>query len=251
MVLGIIPARYASTRFPGKPLVPLNGAPLLWHTWNSVVQAGLLDEVVIATDDERIREAASSWGAQVRMTREEHPSGTDRCGEVLAHYPEAAQVINIQGDEPFTSATSLKLLRSMLQSTPAPDIATLAVPLTDKERLFSEHQVKVVCGTEGQALYFSRQAIPAQRGIPREQWLDTGVCYLKHVGMYGYQAAALPQLCQLQPGILEQAEQLEQLRWMEAGYRIQVGIIHEEPIGIDTPEDLQRAEAFLRTTKLL
>lgn len=247
MVLGIIPARYASTRFPGKPLALLQGAPMLWHTWSNVVKTPILDRVVIATDDQRILEAARSWGAEVVMTSESHPSGTDRCGEVLSLFPAARQVVNIQGDEPFTSQESVHQLVALLQSPAAPDIATLAVRIVDQDKLFSENIVKLVQGQNGKALYFSRQAIPAQRGISKDQWLNTGVTYLKHIGMYGYQARVLPSLCGLPTGALENAEQLEQLRWLEAGYSIQVGIVQEEPMGIDTPADLVLAEAYLKT----
>lgn len=237
--IGIIPARYASTRFPGKPLAQLAGRPIIQHVYERVLQASSIDRAVIATDDERIAEAARRFGAEVAMTAADHPSGTDRCAEVAAALPAGSIVVNIQGDEPFISPRQIDRVVAPLVENHLP-ISTLAKRIQQREALFNSNVVKVVVGKEGRALYFSRSAIPHLRGIPPEQWLQHAV-FLKHIGLYGFQRDSLLEIVALPRGQYEQAESLEQLRWLEAGYPIQVLETTEETLGIDTPEDLERA----------
>ena len=237
--VGIIPARYASTRFPGKPLAQLAGRPIIQHVYERVLQASSIDHAVIATDDERIAEAARRFGAEVAMTAADHPSGTDRCAEVAAGLPAESIVVNIQGDEPFISPWQIDQVVAPLAGNNLP-ISTLAKRIQQREALFNSNVVKVVVGKEGRALYFSRSAIPHLRGIPPEQWLEHAV-FLKHIGLYGFRRDSLLEVVALPRGQYEQAESLEQLRWLEAGYPVHVLETQEETIGIDTPEDLEKA----------
>ncbi|MEQ8705881.1 MAG: 3-deoxy-manno-octulosonate cytidylyltransferase [Phaeodactylibacter sp.] len=242
--IAVIPARYASTRFPGKPLALLRGKTVLQHVYERAQRARQIDEVCIATDDERIMEAAARFGAKAVMTDPGHRSGTDRCAEVVLQYPEDSIVINIQGDEPFIDPAQIDgVAAPLLGSNPA-QISTLVVRLRDAEALHNPNVVKAVKAASGKALYFSRSPIPFLRGVPPEQWMDHGV-FFKHLGIYGFQRSVLLEVAQLPPGNYEQMESLEQLRWLEAGYHIHVGTTNTETIGIDTPEDLEAAAQWL------
>lgn len=242
--IAVIPARYASTRFPGKPLALLGGKPVLQHVYERALKATQIDEVCIATDDERILEAARGFGAKAVMTSAEHRSGTDRCAEVASAYPSDSIIINIQGDEPFIDPEQIdQVAAPLLRKAPA-DISTLAVRLKDAEALHNPNVVKVVKSAAGQALYFSRSPIPHLRGVPPEQWIENGV-FFRHLGIYGFRRSVLLDVAQLPPGSYEQMESLEQLRWLEAGYRIQIGETRHQTVGIDTPEDLDTAQRAL------
>ncbi len=239
MVIGIIPARYASTRFPGKPLALVQGRSMIRRVYEQAMQAGKLARVVVATDDERIAEHVLAFGGQVERTRADHPSGTDRCAEVASRMPDAEWVINIQGDEPFIQPAQIDLLAGQLLERPDFTIGTLAKRITDAESLFNPNVVKVAFSTLAGALYFSRHPIPFNRNMERENWLAGGV-FFKHIGLYGYRRDTLLALAELPPSPLELAESLEQLRWLENGRRILVAETELETSGIDTPEDLER-----------
>jgi 3-deoxy-manno-octulosonate cytidylyltransferase (CMP-KDO synthetase) len=250
MVLAVIPARFASTRFPGKPLVDIAGKPMIQRVWEQVQKATLVDQIIVATDDERIEQAVLAFGGQVMMTRPDHPSGTDRCAEVAAHFPKATVIVNVQGDEPFVHPDMIDLVVEMLaprhqpQSGIAFNIATLAKQIQDTDMITNPNVVKVLRAASGQALYFSRHAVPFIRDTPPEQWIERQLHY-KHIGMYGYKREALLQIAQLPPSPLEQAESLEQLRWLENGYTIGVQVTEHEAIGVDTPEDLAKLKGLL------
>lgn len=239
--IAVIPARYASTRFPGKPLALLGGKPVIQHVYERAQKARQIDEVCIATDDERILEAAARFGGKAVLTDASHLSGTDRCAEVALQYPEDSLIVNIQGDEPFIDPAQIDLVVAPLMGDHPADISTLVVRLSDAEALHNPNVVKAVKSVTGQALYFSRSPIPYLRGVPPEQWMEQGV-FFKHLGIYGFQRSVLLEVAQLPPGHYEQMESLEQLRWLEAGYRIHIGTTQTETVGIDTPEDLEAAE---------
>lgn len=242
----IIPARYASTRFPGKPLALLGGKPMIQRVYEQV--AGVVEDVVVATDDERIYNAVEAFGGRVVMTSANHKSGTDRCWEAYQKQGEEFDVvINVQGDEPFIAHSQLKAIMACFEDE-ATDIATLVKPFTEEDGLAAlenPNSPKVVLDKQSRAIYFSRSVIPYLRGVEREQWLKTHT-YYKHIGMYAFRADVLREVTSLAQSPLELAESLEQLRWLENGYKIGVGISNVETVGIDTPEDLQRAEAFLK-----
>ena len=241
MILGIIPARYASTRFPGKPLVMIDGKPMIQRVYEQALKADL-DDVVIATDDNRIANAVSDFGGHVVLTSENHPSGTDRCAEALQLFKgDWTAVVNIQGDEPYIQPSQINSVVTLLKNG-AP-IATLVKKIETTDELSNVNSPKVVIGIDGKALYFSRQPIPFQKGIGINDWLNHGT-YYKHIGIYGYQAAILPELTQLKQGILEMAESLEQLRWLENGYTIRTAETTENTVAIDTPEDLDRLKSL-------
>ncbi|MBK7410796.1 MAG: 3-deoxy-manno-octulosonate cytidylyltransferase [Saprospirales bacterium] len=244
--LGIIPARFASTRFPGKPLALLNEKPLIQWVWEHASQSNSLDEVIVATDDPRIAECVTAFGGIVHMTRPDHLSGTDRCAEVVANYHPGTWTwaLNIQGDEPFLTPNAIDQLIEVLKASPAPDIATLARPVVHTAQLFNPNVVKVVRAENGRALYFSRHPVPFFRDRDQEDWLS-GFPYLQHIGLYGFRAEVLRQLTELPPSSLELAESLEQLRWLENGYSIAVALTDYESIGIDTPEDLAFAQQIM------
>ena len=249
-VLAVIPARYASTRFPGKPLALLGGHSIIERVWHRVNRADGIDNAVVATDDERICDHMERMAGEgsVMMTSDQHRSGTDRCGEVLDRMEKQGDiydiVINVQGDEPFVEPSQLEALTACFDD-PSVQIATLATPIASTEELLSPNNVKVVCGDNGKALYFSRQPIPYRRGVEPERWLDEGQ-YLKHVGIYAFRSKALHEVCRLEAGVLEEAEKLEQLRWLAAGYTIHVALTDHANIGIDTPGDLAAAEEYLK-----
>lgn len=243
--IAIIPARYASTRFPAKPLAMLGGKPIIQRVYERV--SSVIDNTVVATDDERIKSAVEAFGGRVVMTSTHHRSGTDRCFEAFTIAgADSDVIINVQGDEPFIDPSQLRSLMACFDD-PTTDIATLVKPFTPEigiEALRNPNSPKVVVGANHQALYFSRSVIPYLRGIDENEWLSHHTFY-KHIGLYAYRADVLRQISAMAPGCLEQAESLEQLRWLEAGLAIKVGETNIETIGIDTPEDLARAEAFL------
>ena len=245
--IAIIPARYASTRFPAKPLALLGGKPVIQRVYEQVSK--VLDSVVVATDDDRIFDAVVAFGGRVVMTSTDHSSGTDRCYEALCKQNEEFDVvINVQGDEPFIEPSQLRAIMSCFDD-PDTDIATLVKPFVESdglEALENPNTPKVVVGGDMTALYFSRSVIPYLRGIERGDWLRRHTFY-KHIGMYAFRRDALREVTLLPQSSLEKAESLEQLRWLENGYKIGVGISDVETIGIDTPEDLERAEAFLKS----
>ena len=248
--IAIIPARYASTRFPGKPLALLGGKPVIQRVYEQVT--GVLDDAVVATDDERIYAAVKAFGGKVEMTSTEHRSGTDRCREAYEKQGmEYDVVVNVQGDEPFIRATQLEALKRCFEH-PATDIATLVKPFTEADGLAAlenPNSPKVVLDGASQAIYFSRSVIPYLRNYPREEWLAHHTFY-KHIGIYAFRTEVLKAVTALPQSTLERMEALEQLRWLENGYKIGVGITDIETIGIDTPEDLEKAEAFLASRTL-
>lgn len=236
-VLGVIPARYGSTRFPGKPLAMIGGKTMIRRTCEQVLKASL-DAVVVATDDPRILEEVEGFGQRALMTRADHPSGTDRCREALDLLGDGFDaVVNIQGDEPFIDPARIDQVADLIRRDDTV-IATLAEPVTDPAALDNPNVVKVVFGQDGNALYFSRHPLPYVRGTERSRWLDT-TAYYRHVGLYAYKAATLRAVTALPPGRLERAESLEQLRWLENGFPIRVAVTAPgRSIAIDTPQDL-------------
>jgi 3-deoxy-manno-octulosonate cytidylyltransferase (CMP-KDO synthetase) len=236
-IIGIIPARYASTRFPGKPLVEISGKSMIRRVWEQCRKSTLLEEVAVATDDERILRHVEEFGGRAILTAETHQSGTERCAEAAAQFPEADVVINIQGDEPFIAPEQIDQLAGLFRRHPQWSIATLAKQIREEKQLFSSDVVKVVFNLKQEALYFSRQPLPYLRDTPREEWLSKGM-FFKHIGLYGYKRETLIALSRLLTSPLEQEEKLEQLRWLENGYRIGLGITEYESRGIDRPEDL-------------
>lgn len=245
--IGIIPARYASTRFPGKPLADLGGKPVIQHVVEQARKA--LDRVVVATDDQRIFDAVTAFGGEAVMTSPDHSCGTDRVLEAFQKLGAPADiVINIQGDEPFIAPEQICALKSCFDIH-ATDIATLARrfdPANGFEALFDANLVKVVFGKDGRALYFSRSIVPYVRGAEWKQWLDKAVFHT-HVGIYAYRAEVLGEITKLERSPLEIAESLEQLRWLENGYNIRVALTEMSTVGIDTPADLEAARAILNS----
>lgn len=239
--LGIIPARFASTRFPGKPLALIGGKTMLQRVFEQACKATLLQDIAIATDDERIFNHALEFGAKAFMTRSDHQSGTDRCAEVAHSYPSAEIIVNIQGDEPFINPGQIDAVIAPFAEQAEISITTLGKRITDAETLFNPNAVKVVKNQLGHALYFSRHPIPFLRGLEPAEWVAQKL-HFKHLGIYGYRRNALLEISRLQPSLYEKAESLEQLRWLEAGYRIYVGETDQESIGIDTPEDLEKVQ---------
>lgn len=244
-VVGIIPARYASTRFPGKPLALIKGKPMIQRVYEQALKSKL-DAVVIATDDVRIADAVMDFGGQYVMTSPNHRSGTDRCCEALDLLKTKYDaVVNIQGDEPFIDPKQIDLLVDLIVRDDTP-LASLAKRIDDVDELFSPNAVKVVVNQEGNALYFSRNPIPFMRNVDRDEWLAKSRFY-KHIGIYAYKADVLHQVAHMEPSALEQAESLEQLRWLENGLAIRMALSDAENISIDTPDDLHRAEQYAQT----
>ncbi len=245
--VAIIPARWASSRFPGKPLALLGGMTVIERVWRRV--SAVVERVLVATDDERIARVVNDLGGEAVMTRADHRSGTDRCREA---YLNAActenVVINVQGDEPFISPEQIETLKRLFRD-PSTDIGTLVKPFPRSgsvEALANPNRPKVVIGVDGRALYFSRQVIPHLRGVDASLW-HTRTQYYTHIGMYAYRADVLARVTSLEQSPLELAESLEQLRWLENGLVIRTGITDIETIGIDTPDDLAAAEQYLLT----
>lgn len=244
--IGIIPARYASTRFPGKPLVMLGGRTVIQRVYEQAT--AILDEAYVATDDERIFQAVEQFGGRAIMTRADHKSGTDRIEEAAEKIGTQADVIiNIQGDEPFIQKSQIETLMHLFDE-PSTQIGTLGKRFESIEAAMNPNSPKIVTDKRGFALYFSRSIIPYVRGKEQAEWLQH-FPYLKHLGLYAYRREVLQEVTQLPQSPLEIAESLEQLRWLENGYRIRVGLTDVETVGIDTPEDLQRAEEFLASRK--
>lgn len=246
--IGIIPARYASSRFPGKPLADMKGKTMIQRVYERVKD--VLDAVCVATDDTRIEQAVKAFGGNVVMTSNQHRSGTDRCYEAYKKIGKGYDIIvNIQGDEPFIHPEQIQTLKNCFDAETTA-IATLAKPFQAdgdfESTLFNPNSPKVVFNKDHEALYFSRSIIPYIRGKKYTEWLSSHTFY-KHIGLYAYRAQALKEITQLPPSSLEIAENLEQLRWLENGYKIKVGITEQETIGIDTPADLEKALAFLDT----
>ena len=243
--IAIIPARYASTRFPAKPLAKLGGKLVIERVYEQVSKC--VERAVVATDDERIYDAVMGFGGEAVMTSTEHRSGTDRCREAYEKLGyEADIVINVQGDEPFIQPEQIEALKACFENE-ATQIATLVKPFAESdgvEALENPNSPKVVVDEDMCALYFSRSVIPYLRGVERSEWLHHHTFY-KHIGIYAFRAEVLREVTALPQSSLEKAESLEQLRWLENGYKIGVGISNIETIGIDTPEDLARAEEFL------
>ena len=244
--IGIIPARYASTRFPGKPLAMLGGRTVIQRVYEQAT--AILDEAYVATDDERIFQAVEQFGGRAIMTRADHKSGTDRIEEAAEKIDTQADVIiNIQGDEPFIQKSQIETLMHLFDE-PSTQIGTLGKRFESIEAAMNPNSPKIVTDKRGFALYFSRSIIPYVRGKEQSEWLQH-FPYLKHLGLYAYRREVLQEVTQLPQSPLEIAESLEQLRWLENGYRIRVGLTDVETVGIDTPEDLQRAEVFLASRK--
>lgn len=245
--IAIIPARYASTRFPGKPLARLGGVPVIERVYRRVAE--VFDETVVATDDERIRDCVAAFGGRCVMTSANHHSGTDRCFEAYGKSGSKSDIIvNVQGDEPFIHAEQLETIRECFGDGKT-DIATLAKPFSASdglEALKNPNSPKVVMDGNRYALYFSRSVIPYLRNVPETEWLQRHT-YYKHIGLYAYRAEILKDIVGMGQTPLELAESLEQLRWIENGLRIKVALTSQETVGIDTPDDLKRAEIFLQT----
>lgn len=240
--IAIIPARYASTRFPGKPLAVLGGKTVIQRVYEQAVN--VLPEAWVATDDERIFQTVEAFGGRAVMTRSDHRSGTDRIEEAAQKIgTDADVIINIQGDEPFVQASQLNTLMQLFDN-PDTQIGTLGKRFESIEAVANQNSPKIVCDKNGFALYFSRSIIPFVRGQEQSLWLEH-YPYLKHLGIYAYRREVLHEVTQLPPAPLEVAESLEQLRWLYNGYRIRVGLTDVETVGIDTPDDLKRAEEFL------
>lgn len=245
--IGIIPARYASTRFPGKPLALLGGKPVIQHVYEKV--AAVLGAAYVATDDERIYDVVKSFGGQVVMTRTDHKSGTDRIEEAIEKIGgEWDVVVNVQGDEPFVAKNQLDTICHCFDD-PTTQIATLGKPFESMEAVQNPNSPKIVVDNMGFAMYFSRSVIPYVRGKEMSSWL-THYPFLKHLGIYAYRKDVLRQVTQLPQSSLELAESLEQLRWLQNGFKIKVGTTDVETVGIDTPQDLERAEEFLKAQLL-
>ena len=242
--VGIIPARYASTRFPGKPLAMLGGKPVIQRVYEQVKEC--FDDLYVATDDERIKDAVLAFGGKVVMTSPNCNNGTERCLDAYKRLAlDCDVIVNIQGDEPFIQRKQVDALMACFDS-PETDIATLVKPFEAAdglERLECPNSPKVVLNEKGYALYFSRSVVPYLRGVEKDKWLQSHTFY-KHLGVYAYRAQLLETLTSLPQSPMEKAESLEQLRGLEHGYRIKVGVTDIETIGIDTPEDLERAKAF-------
>ena len=241
--IALIPARYASTRFPGKPLAMLGGKSVIQRVYEQVSQ--VVDETYVATDDQRIFDAVEAFGGKVVMTRSDHKSGTDRIEEAAEKIGgDYDVVVNVQGDEPFIQASQIETVCKCFDD-PTTQIATLGKPFgNDMEAIGNPNSPKIVVDKNGFALYFSRSIIPFVRGKETAEW-PSSYPFLKHLGLYAYRRDVLREVTQLPQGMLEKAESLEQLRWLENGYRIRVGLTDTETVGIATPADLERAEKFL------
>lgn len=240
-VIAVIPARYSSTRLPGKALAEIGGVPMIVRVWRQAGRARLMSRVIVATDDERIARAIRQAGGEAEMTSSAHQSGTDRIAEVASRIP-ADIYVNVQGDQPFIAPEDLDALAAPMRDDSAVAMATLATPIVDLEEWHNPNKVKVVCGDRGDALYFSRSPIPFLRdgtGVPPNA--------LRHIGVYGYRRDFLLKFASLPPGVLEQIEKLEQLRALERGYRIKVVASVAPSLEVDTPDDLARANAVART----
>ena len=247
-ILGIIPARYGSSRLPGKALAMIGDKPMIIHVYERVLRAAMVDKVIVATDDERIHKVIQDAGLNSMMTSSDHNSGTERCSEVLSRLNEAVRyVINIQGDEPFIEPSEIDLLAELCDGKT--EIATLVTRLRSPEDISNPNIVKAVRSNSGRALYFSRSAIPHVRGHELNIWGEQ-TAFWKHIGMYAYRSDVLMAISKLQPSPLEAAESLEQLRWLENDLNIMTAESHAESLGVDTPQDLEKARERWRREHL-
>jgi 3-deoxy-manno-octulosonate cytidylyltransferase (CMP-KDO synthetase) len=245
-ILGIIPARYASSRLPAKLLLEVEGKSILQMVYERCLQASSLSEVVIATDSPLVQEHVKGFGGNVVMTSEKHPSGTDRCAEALKVMGGTINydfVINVQGDEPLMDPQNINLLSSSFKITS--EISSVCIKIKDTDTLLNPNAVKVVMNENKEAMYFSRSPIPHLREVPTEEWVVQAE-YYKHVGMYGFRADILEKIVKLPIGRLESQERLEQLRWLANGYKVRMVEVFSDGIGIDTAEDFQRLKQFLK-----
>ncbi|MDN5201408.1 3-deoxy-manno-octulosonate cytidylyltransferase [Fulvivirgaceae bacterium BMA10] len=242
-ILGIIPARYGSTRFPAKALALLGKKTIVQRVYEQALKAKSLDKVIIATDHSKIYDHVIGFGGEVTMTSQDHRSGTDRCHEAFSKEKDHFDyIINIQGDEPFIDPKQIDLLARCFDNSV--QLATLIKRISDAKILFDPNVVKVITNTNSEAIYFSRETIPHLRGVDKAKWLEKH-SYYKHIGIYGYRADILKSITKLSASSLEKAESLEQLRWIENGYKIRVAETQIEAIGIDTPEDLEKAKELI------
>jgi 3-deoxy-manno-octulosonate cytidylyltransferase (CMP-KDO synthetase) len=238
-ILAVIPSRFASTRFPGKPLIDIKGKTMIQRVFEQAKQCKSFADVIVATDDERIYNHVIEFGGKAMMTSEKHPSGTDRCAEVLSKIDQKYDaVVNVQGDEPFIQPEQLDQLIECFKN-PKTQIATLVKKIDSTDDLLNINLPKVIFNKEMKALYFSRLPIPGQKLVDTEEWVKNHQ-YYRHIGLYGYRAQTLKEITLLPPSPLENIESLEQLRWLEAGYTITVSVTEFESIGIDTPNDLNK-----------
>ncbi len=248
-ILGVIPARFASTRFEGKPLATINGKTMICRVAERASQASMLDDVIVATDDMRIADEITKNNFQAVITSNTHPNGTSRCAEVVGKTNECYDaIINIQGDEPFINPEQIDILARLI-SQDKTEIATLVKKISANNELLSPNVVKAVTDINGQALFFSRQAIPCIRGTEPQKWIERHT-YYKHIGIYAYRTEILKQIVKLEASPLEKAESLEQLRWLENGFKIATAETSYENIAIDTPDDLIKAENYARQNNL-
>jgi 3-deoxy-manno-octulosonate cytidylyltransferase (CMP-KDO synthetase) len=247
-IIGIIPARFASSRFPGKPLIDIAGKTMIQRVYEQVKKCETLTDAIVATDDDRIYEVVKGFGGKVCMTASGHPSGTDRCAEVADTLGlEADAVINIQGDEPFIDPKQIELV-CMCFDDERTQLATLIKKITSTDILLSPNSPKVIVDSEQFAIYFSRHPIPYVRGVEQKAWLDHNT-FFQHIGIYGYRLDVLKKITKLAPSSLEKAESLEQLRWVEHGFKIKTAITSGDTIAIDTPEDLAKVLETLTLKK--
>ncbi len=237
-ILGIIPARYASTRFPGKPLVDIAGKSMIQRVYEQAKKCNSLSEVIVATDDDRIFNHVNTFGGVAVMSLPRHQSGTDRCAEVALQHPQYDVIINIQGDEPYIDPEQITKVASCFTSTEV-QLSTLIKKIETLEELNNPNSPKVIINHQSEAIYFSRTPLPYLRGYEPQEWLKH-FTYFKHIGIYGYRADVLQELTKLAISSLEKAESLEQLRWIENGYRIKVAETELETHAIDVPEDLEK-----------
>ncbi len=243
-IVGIIPSRFASTRFPGKPLIDIGGKTMIQRVYEQACKSKLLSKVVVATDDVNIEQHVKSFGGNVVMTSDQHQSGTDRCFEAITKVSSTADVvINIQGDEPFIHPEQIDLVASCF-TDPKVQIATLVKKLTEMDDLVSNTIMKVIMNKNKEAIYFSRQAIPYIRGKEQNDWLNY-FTYYKHIGIYAYTVSTLSEITSLEQSSLELAESLEQLRWIENGYKIKIEVTDFESVSVDAPEDLKKLQKYL------
>lgn len=246
-ILGIIPARYASSRFPGKPLIDILGKSMIQRVYEQAKKSIYLKEVVVATDDERIYKHVESFGGKVVYTKVEHPSGTDRCFEAMQQMKgNFDYVINIQGDEPFIDPTQIDLLCNVCDGNT--ELATLMIPVDSHEVLFDTGEVKITLNSNFEALYFSRMVIPFVKGKPESEWHKHHL-YYRHVGMYAYRKNVLEEVTKLLPSSLELAESLEQLRWLENGFKVKCVVTTFDSHCIDTPGDIEKVIRLMKIEK--
>jgi len=244
-IIGVIPARYASTRFPAKPLADIGGKSMVQRVYEQAKKSSALSHVIVATDHAKIYDHVISFGGDACMTSENHGSGTDRCFEVLSRQPKKFDyLINVQGDEPFIAPGQIDRLASLLDGQT--ELATLVKKIEDPEQLLNPNTVKVISNKNNEAIYFSRSTIPYLRNVPQEEWLKH-LIFFKHIGMYAYRADVLQAITRLPVSSLEKAESLEQLRWIENGFKIKVAETPVETISVDTPDDILKALAYLKS----